>query len=264
MKKSLQKIIGLFTALLVLSSNAYAGEPISTEKGESYALFTMKCSKVALSEDDTFTVEYVSSLGEMGALEIDSSMVNGKFYINLPEAIYTVTGVTYDGKNTDIENAGYAVTTQFTCNPSGSGMLVLGIGKKETVKMYSTYESIVFKIGGEYENIEKAYETLEQESSPPIPTQTATEPAATLPETETSKTETLVENATADISSIAAELGYEHQETVSDETFLPEPETVVSEPEKSKLSLWKKISILVFFVLGYYAIYKIWISRDHR
>lgn len=98
-------------------------------------------------EGDAFVINFKKQGDDKEQqITIDGSKLNGKTgKVNFESGKYQITDITYDGYNTEIEEAGYAITSVFSVNSEGAGVITLGVGPTEGGKIVNQYEDVLVK-----------------------------------------------------------------------------------------------------------------------
>lgn len=269
MNKNVKKMFSVLI-VLILTFPSYV---FASEKDAAYTTVSIEYSNGFFQQaGDGFQIEYKNKeTKKTQILEMDVAEITKKPSVKLEKGKYSIVNIKYTGFNDQIESNGYAVTTEFTTSSTGGTMIHIAVGLAASVKMYNTYQSVIYKKDEKITEVQTVLnETKETEAAPEETALTEEKTQQTsqvsdkdkdiLP-AESFNTETLPTESTTTGLTNSSQVGNDYEPTVID--YQNETEKK-AEPEKKSDSLFGSfLSKFLFFLfvgclagIGGYLIYR--------
>ena len=155
MKKIINKSVILLACLTTIGASAV---PTFAEENKEKLYIEVEYSEdIEPKAEDVFNILcYNITNGEEYEISFDaSSFANKEYETDLPNGDYNIEDVVYDGKNSNVSQAGYAITGSFTID-NEEDSIQLGIGYSEGTKIINTVSDyIVYQWGQKTAKLEK-------------------------------------------------------------------------------------------------------------
>ena len=155
MKKLINKSVILLACLTTIGASAV---PTFAEENKEKLYIEVEYSEdIEPKAEDVFNILcYNITNGEEYEISFDaSSFANKEYETDLPNGDYNIEDVVYDGKNSNVSQAGYAITGSFTID-NEEDSIQLGIGYSEGTKIINTVSDyIVYQWGQKTAKLEK-------------------------------------------------------------------------------------------------------------
>lgn len=155
MKKIINKSVVLLACLTTIGTSMV---PTFAEENKEKLYIEVEYSDdIEPKTEDVFNILcYNITSGEEYEISFDASgFANKEYETELPNGDYNIEDVVYDGKNSDVSQAGYAITGSFTIDNEEES-IQLGIGYSEGTKIINTVSDyIVYQWGQKTAKLEK-------------------------------------------------------------------------------------------------------------
>lgn len=141
-----------FSMLIPIIATVLCITPVYAQADSgAISLNVLYSSEIQPQEGDIFTLSYMKDGSEEGSIEVDAyAYAEEAFDVTLDPGSYTITDITYEGNNDEIEQAGYICNNSFLCKEDRYAEVNLAIGEEQGNAIADLYgENVIAKRGGQ-------------------------------------------------------------------------------------------------------------------
>ena len=142
-------ITRVFTLMLCICSIFSFSIPVMAADATSLYINVQYSDSISPEPDDKFVITYHAKNEEKtNEIVLNASDLNGKTgKMDFAAGEYVISDIEYQGYNTDVEDAGYAINSSFviSSDTNNAAFITLAIGEDEGDKLLEQYDNVIVK-----------------------------------------------------------------------------------------------------------------------
>lgn len=142
-------ITRVFTLMFCICSIFSFSIPVMAADSTSLYINVQYSDSISPEPDDKFVITYHAKNEEKtNEIVLNASDLNGKTgKMDFAAGEYVISDIEYQGYNTDVEDAGYAINSSFviSSDTNNAAFITLAIGEDEGDKLLEQYDNVIVK-----------------------------------------------------------------------------------------------------------------------